>query len=129
MAYSRTWTDTGPHFYKRCQERADAEADPGMKHKLLRLGRKLKEVSCSLNSDMFSLGTIVSSIIYFQVDDDVKRHNDLIEVIKKDPSEILTVVTRRRKDFTTEFFVHVRALADSYYENPEERNGMNSLSI
>ena len=100
-----------------------------MKHKLLRLGRKLKEVSCSLNSDMFSLGTIVSSIIYFQVDDDVKRHNDLIEVIKKDPSEILTVVTRRRKDFTTEFFVHVRALADSYYENPEERNGMNSLSI
>lgn len=55
LAYSRTWTDTGPHFYKRCQERADAEADPGMKHKLLRLSRKLKEVSCSFNSDMFSL--------------------------------------------------------------------------
>ncbi|XP_078177171.1 uncharacterized protein At4g37920 [Carex rostrata] len=104
MAYSRTWTDIGPHFYKRCQERADAEADPGMKHKLLRLGRKLKEV-----------------------DDDVKRHNDLIEVIKKDPSEILKVVTRRRKDFTKEFFVHVRALADSYYENPEERNALMNL--
>ncbi|KAM7522702.1 hypothetical protein LguiA_012604 [Lonicera macranthoides] len=24
-----------PHFYKRCQDRADSEDDPGMKHKLL----------------------------------------------------------------------------------------------
>lgn len=44
LAFSREWTNIRPHFFQRCQERADAEHDPGMKHKLLRLGRKLKEV-------------------------------------------------------------------------------------
>lgn len=44
LAFSKEWSNIRPHFYKRCQERADAENDPGMKHKLLRLGRKLKEV-------------------------------------------------------------------------------------
>lgn len=44
LAFSKEWSNLRPHFYKRCQERADAEIDPGMKHKLLRLGRKLKEV-------------------------------------------------------------------------------------
>lgn len=44
LAFSKEWSNLRPHFYKRCQKRADAEIDPGMKHKLLRLGRKLKEV-------------------------------------------------------------------------------------
>lgn len=45
LAFSREWDNIRPHFFKRCQERADAEFEPEMKHKLLRLGRKLKEVS------------------------------------------------------------------------------------
>ena len=44
LAFSREWDNIRPHFFKRCQERADAESNPEMKHKLLRLGRKLKEV-------------------------------------------------------------------------------------
>lgn len=44
LAFSKEWDNIRPHFYKRCQERADAESDSGMKHKLLRLRRKLKEV-------------------------------------------------------------------------------------
>lgn len=44
LAFSKEWNNIRPHFYNRCQDRADAESDPGMKHKLLRLGRKLKEV-------------------------------------------------------------------------------------
>ncbi|KAJ1690820.1 hypothetical protein LUZ63_014975 [Rhynchospora breviuscula] len=104
LAFSRTWTDIGPHFYKRCQERADAQTDPGMKHKFLRLSRKMKEV-----------------------DDDVKRHDELIEVIKRDPLEIMAIVARRRKDFTEEFFVHVRDVAESYYENPEKRDELINL--
>lgn len=44
LAFSKEWDSIRPHFYRRCQERADGEDDPGMKHKLLRLGRKLKEV-------------------------------------------------------------------------------------
>lgn len=49
LAFSKEWSNLRSHFFKRCQDRADAEENPGMKHKLLRLGRKLKEVSQSLN--------------------------------------------------------------------------------
>ena len=45
LAFSKEWNTIRPHFFERCQDRADKEDDPGMKHKLLRLGRKLKEVS------------------------------------------------------------------------------------
>lgn len=48
LAFSKEWSNLRPHFYKRCQDRADSEDDPGMKHKLLRLGRKLKEVSFAI---------------------------------------------------------------------------------
>lgn len=44
IAFSREWDNIRPHFFKRCQERADAESNPEMKHNLLRLARKLKEV-------------------------------------------------------------------------------------
>lgn len=44
LAFSKEWSSIRPHFYRLCQERADNESDPGMKHRLLRLGRKLKEV-------------------------------------------------------------------------------------
>lgn len=44
LIFSKEWDNIRPHFYKRCQDRADSENDPGMKHKLLRLARKLKEV-------------------------------------------------------------------------------------
>ena len=44
LAFSREWENIRPHFFKRCRERADAEPNPEMKHSLLRLGRKLKEV-------------------------------------------------------------------------------------
>lgn len=58
-----------------------------------------------------------------QVDEDVQRHNELIELVKGASSEIGAIVSRRRKDFTSEFFVHFYALASSYYENPTEQNG------
>lgn len=46
LAFSKEWNNLRPHFFKRCQDRADSEEDPGMKQNLLRLGRKLKEVGC-----------------------------------------------------------------------------------
>ncbi|XP_058098487.1 uncharacterized protein At4g37920 [Magnolia sinica] len=104
LTFSKEWSNIRPHFYNRCQERADAEHDPGMKHKLLRLGRKLKEV-----------------------DDDVQRHNELLEVIRGAPSEISEVVARRRKDFTKEFFVHLHTVTESYCENPAEQNDLAKL--
>lgn len=44
LAFSREWDNIRPHFFKRCQEKAETELNPEMKHNLLRLGRKLKEV-------------------------------------------------------------------------------------
>ncbi|XAR62204.1 hypothetical protein NMG60_11016871 [Bertholletia excelsa] len=104
LAFSKEWKNIRPHFYKRCQERADIEVDPGMKHMLLRLGRKLKEV-----------------------DEDVQRHNELLQVIKGAPSEIGEIVARRRRDFTKEFFVHLHTVAESYHDNPTEQNAVAKL--
>lgn len=97
LAFSREWNNLRAHFYQRCQERADEEENPEMKHKLLRLRRKLKEI-----------------------DEDIQRHNELLEVVRGAPSEIGEVVAKRRKDFTEEFFVHLHNVAASYYDKPEE---------
>ncbi|KAL1346563.1 hypothetical protein HN51_020190 [Arachis hypogaea] len=104
LAFSREWDSIRPHFFKRCQDRADVEADPTMKERLLRLGRKLKEI-----------------------DEDVQRHNNLLEVIKGDPSGITDIVAKRRKDFTKEFFVHLHTVAESYYDNAEMQNELAKL--
>ncbi|KAL2489298.1 hypothetical protein Fot_42590 [Forsythia ovata] len=75
-----------------------------MKHKLLRLARKMKEI-----------------------DNDVQRHNELLDVVRKSPSEVGEIVARRRKDFTKEFFVHLQTVAESYYDNPTEQNAVAKL--
>ncbi|KAJ4966597.1 hypothetical protein NE237_018446 [Protea cynaroides] len=104
LAFSKEWRNIRPHFYRRCQEQADNESDPGMQHKLLRLQRKLKEV-----------------------DEDVQRHNELLEVVRAAPSEINEIVARRRKDFTKEFFVHLHTVAESYCDDPAEQNALAKL--
>ncbi|KAK7331240.1 hypothetical protein VNO77_25459 [Canavalia gladiata] len=104
LAFSREWKNLRPHFFARCQERADAEDNPSMKANLLRLARKLK-----------------------QIDEDMQRHNDLLEVIRRDPSGINEIVSKRRKDFTKEFFTHLYMVAGSYYDNKEVQNELNKL--
>ncbi|KAI9094484.1 hypothetical protein K1719_026709 [Acacia pycnantha] len=104
LAFSKEWNNIRPHFFSRCQDRADDEKDPVMKQKLLRLGRKLKEV-----------------------DEDVQRHNELLQVIKESQSEMSEIVSRRRKDFTKEFFEHLYTVAQSYHNNPTEQNALEKL--
>ncbi|XP_006647183.2 uncharacterized protein At4g37920 [Oryza brachyantha] len=105
IAFSREWDNIRPHFFKRCQERADAESNPEMKHNLLRLARKLKEI-----------------------DEDVQRHNELLEVVKYTPSDkINAVVAKRRKDFTVEFFNHLYYVAESYHDDPEKQRELAQL--
>ncbi|CAN6478294.1 unnamed protein product [Victoria cruziana] len=106
LAFSKQWDDIRPHFYSRCQSRAEAETEPDMKHKLYRLGRKLKEV-----------------------DDDMQRHNELLTVVRQTPSEINAIVAKRRKDFTAEFFEHMHIVAESYYDNLEEQDGVVNLRL
>ena len=58
-----------------------------------------------------------------QVDEDVQRHSELLEVIRGAPSEINEIVARRRKDFTKEFFEHLYTVAASYDDNTIEQDG------
>ncbi|XP_010231880.1 uncharacterized protein At4g37920 [Brachypodium distachyon] len=105
LAFSREWDNIRPHFFKRCRERADAEPNPEMKHSLLRLCRKLKEI-----------------------DEDVQRHNELFEVVKSTPSEkIGAVIAKRRKDFTVEFFNHLYYVAESYQDDPDKQKELAQL--
>ncbi|CAN8303360.1 unnamed protein product [Cochlearia groenlandica] len=108
LAFSKEWDTIRPHFFKRCQERAlsqEEEDNPEFKHKIHRLSRKLKEV-----------------------DEDIQRHNELLNVVKRTPpAEIGELVARRRKDFTTEFFAHLHSVAESYYDNPDEQNALATL--
>ncbi|CAM0958893.1 unnamed protein product [Alopecurus aequalis] len=105
LAFSREWDNIRPHFFKRCRERADAEPNPEMKHTLLRLARKLKEI-----------------------DEDVQRHNELFEVVRSTPSEkIGSVIAKRRKDFTVEFFNHLYYVAESYKDDPDKQKELAKL--
>lgn len=59
-----------------------------------------------------------------QIDEDVQRHNELLEVVRAtSPSELGEIISRRRKDFTKEFFVHLHTVAQSYYDDPAKQNG------
>jgi hypothetical protein len=44
-------------------------------------------------------------------------------MIKRTPSEISDIVSRNRKDFTKDFFVHLHRVADSYNNNPKAQTG------
>lgn len=58
-----------------------------------------------------------------QVDEDIRRHNELLDAVRNSESEVTDIVARRRKHFTVEFFDHFRTVAESYYQNPEEQTG------
>ncbi|KAL2231974.1 UNVERIFIED_CONTAM: hypothetical protein Sindi_1377400 [Sesamum indicum] len=61
------------------------------------------------------------------IDEDIKRHNELLDAIRKSPSEVGQIVARHRKDFTKEFFAHLHTVAESYYDNPTEQNAVANL--
>jgi len=41
---NKKWSNVRPHFFRHCQDKADAVDNPVLKNKLLWLGKKLKEV-------------------------------------------------------------------------------------
>lgn len=53
----------------------------------------------------------------------MQRHDELLQVIIETPDNIGSIVAKRRKDFTKEFFVHLHTVAESYYADPEKQNG------
>lgn len=65
----------------------------------------------------------INSKTFIQIDEDIQRHNELLDAIRNSPSEVGEIIARRRKDFTKEFFIHLHTVAESYYDNPTEQNG------
>ncbi|XP_057726445.1 pentatricopeptide repeat-containing protein At4g18520, chloroplastic-like isoform X3 [Arachis stenosperma] len=99
LVLNKKWNSIRHFFFTRCQDRARNEDDPWTKDRLLWLANNLK-----------------------QIDDDVQRHNDLIQIMKDEPSEISEIVSTFREDLTREFFVHLHTLVESYNDNPEVQN-------
>ncbi|WJX44539.1 hypothetical protein P8452_31499 [Trifolium repens] len=98
------WRHIRLYFFRHCRYRADNENDLLMKNRMLLLGNKLKEI-----------------------DDDIQRHNQLIEMIKRTPSEISDIISRNRKDVTKDFFIHLHRVADSYNNNPKAQTDLAKL--
>lgn len=57
-----------------------------------------------------------------QIDDEMERHAELLKEIEDSPVDINAIVTRRRKDFTEEFFRHLTLLSE-IYDGLEDRDG------
>ncbi|XVF59149.1 hypothetical protein PTKIN_Ptkin07bG0252600 [Pterospermum kingtungense] len=85
------WSKYSESFYNRCRTRADKEIDPTLKQKLISLESKVKKI-----------------------DDEMDRHYGLLKEIQDSPTDINAIITRRRKDFTDEFFRYLTLLLETY---------------
>ncbi|MED6207492.1 hypothetical protein PIB30_036361 [Stylosanthes scabra] len=99
LVINKKWNTIRHFFFTRCHHRARNEHDPWTKDTLLWLANNLK-----------------------QIDDDIQRHNELIQIMEDKPLEISDIVSNFREDFTREFFVHLHTLAESYNDNPKLKN-------
>lgn len=52
----------------------------------------------------------------------MERHSELLKEIQDNPTDINTVVARRRKEFTGEFFHHVNVVSE-VCDSLEDRDG------
>lgn len=60
-----------------------------------------------------------------QIDDEMERHTELLKEIEGSPLDINAIVSKRRKDFTEEFFRHLTLLSETY-DGLEDRDGNTS---
>lgn len=57
-----------------------------------------------------------------QIDDEMDRHCELLKEIQDSPTDINAIITRRRKDFTDEFFHHLNLVSETC-DSLEDRDG------
>uniref|UniRef100_A0A803PDF1 Uncharacterized protein n=1 Tax=Cannabis sativa TaxID=3483 RepID=A0A803PDF1_CANSA len=103
LVFREEWNKYRESFYSRCRRRADAESDPTMKQKLISLGQKLKKI-----------------------DEEMERNGELLKEIQDSPTDINAIVTRRRKDFSEEFFRYLTLLSETF-DGLEDRDEMSRL--
>uniref|UniRef100_A0A2P2KN63 Uncharacterized protein MANES_12G121300 n=1 Tax=Rhizophora mucronata TaxID=61149 RepID=A0A2P2KN63_RHIMU len=105
LVLRQEWKKYREGFYSRCQIRADREADPAAKQKLVSLASKVKKI-----------------------DDEMENHSQLLKEIQDFPTDLNAIVTRRRKDFTREFFHYLTLLWETY-DSLEDRDGNDLASF
>lgn len=103
LVFREEWKRYRDSFYKRCQSRAETENDSQMKQKLKALPRKVKKI-----------------------DDEMERHSELLKEVQNNPTDVNAIVTRRRKDFTDEFFRYLTLLSETD-DSLEGRDGVARL--
>lgn len=57
-----------------------------------------------------------------QVDDEMEIHAELLKQIEDSPMDINAIVTKRRKDFTGDFF-HYLSVVQETHDSLEDRDG------
>lgn len=57
-----------------------------------------------------------------QIDEEMEKHGELLKEIQESPTDLIAIVTRRRKDFTGEFFRYLSLLSETY-DSLEDRDG------
>lgn len=103
LVFREEWNKYRESFYNRCRRRADAESDPIMKQKLISLGKKVKKI-----------------------DEEMERNAELLKEVQDNPTDINAIVTRRRKDFTGEFFRYLTLMSETF-DSLEDRDEMSRL--
>lgn len=64
-----------------------------------------------------------------QLDEDMQQHDRLLALIEKSPANIDAVVARQRKDFTEQFFEHLRIRIQASYDDQKRREGSLGFKI
>lgn len=57
-----------------------------------------------------------------QIDDEMERHTELLKELQDNPTDVNAIVTKRRKDFTGEFFRYLTLLSETH-DSLEDRDG------
>ncbi|KAL4577559.1 hypothetical protein LXL04_013668 [Taraxacum kok-saghyz] len=90
LIFREDWNKYRDYFYNRCKSRADTENDFTLKQSFVTLATEVKKL-----------------------DDEMERHSELLKQIEDSPMDINAIVTKRRKDFTGEFFRYLTVVQET----------------
>lgn len=105
LAFSKEWVNIRPHFFRRCKTQANQAQDPMKRSNLLKLSRRLKEL-----------------------DEDMQQHDRLLALLEKSPDNIDAIVARQRKDFTEQFFEHLRLRIQASFDDGNRRKEIDAIA-
>nr|XP_043632809.1 uncharacterized protein At4g37920 [Erigeron canadensis]XP_043632810.1 uncharacterized protein At4g37920 [Erigeron canadensis]XP_043632811.1 uncharacterized protein At4g37920 [Erigeron canadensis] len=104
LIFRQDWNKYRHSFYNRCQSLADKENDFSLKQRLVTLAAEVK-----------------------RVDDEMEKHAELLKQVEESPMDINAIVTKRRRDFTEEFFRYLNVVQQTH-DSLEDRDAVARLS-